>query len=467
MAQTHEDMVAELLLPEIQQSLEQSRWSEASEALDELLDPEVADVLVGLPAELRVKGFTLLPPERAAVVFDFFEQDVQESLIEQLSEEQVAAVFRRMDVDDRVDFLASAPEEVAQSTLALLDPQERAQTEQVLAYPEQSVGRLITPDYLTLRPEWTVAKALAHIREHGEHAETLHTLYVVDDQGRLIDHIRLRTLVLARVDQTCEELREGQVVALNAQEDRESAVRMMDRYDLPVLPVVDSQGVLVGVVTFDDMADVAAEETTEDIHKLGGMAALDQAYLSTSIVELVRKRGVWLLLLFFGELLAVTAMGFFHKHLEEMMILALFIPLIIASGGNSGSQAATLIIRALAVGEVKLTDWWRIFHRELSSGLVLGSMLGIAGLVVGSLIAFYLPSAGIDGLPAALHIGFAIGTSVVGVVVTGVLTGSMLPFALQSVGLDPATCSTPFVATIVDVTGLVIYFLVAVLVLGI
>ena len=467
MVESHGDMVAELLLPEIQQMIEQSRIDEIVEAFGELLDPEVADVMIGLPEELRAKAFEMLPADRAADIFDFLNQDHQESLVEQLSDEQVASVFNQMDPDDRVDFFEDAPEEVAQSTLALMDPDERAQTEQLLEYPEDSVGREMTPDFLTLDPDMNAAQALEKIRREGHDAETLHTLYIVDRLGHLLSHVRLRSIVLADPQQRMDVLHEGTTVSLNTHDDRERAVEVMERYDMPVLPVVDEQGALVGVVTFDDVADVAEEEATEDIHKLGGMAALDQSYLSTGIVSLVRKRGVWLMLLFFGELLAVTAMGFFHKHLQEKVILALFIPLIIASGGNSGSQAATLIIRSLAIGELKLTDWWRILRREITSGLVLGSMLGLTGLIVGTLIAYYLPTAGIDTASEALRVGFAIGTALVGVVMMGIVMGSMLPLVLESAGLDPATCSTPFVSTIVDVAGLIIYFVVAMLVLGV
>ncbi len=467
MIDSRDDMVTELLLPEMQQMLADGRTREVREALEELLDPEVADLLRGLAPPQRAAAFRLLSGERAADVFDFLEQDDQEALIDELSDEQVAAVFNEMDTDDRVDFLEDAPSDLARSTLDLLEPEARAETERSLEWPAESVGRLMTPRYITVRPAWTVEQTLEQLRDSGRHAETLHTLYLIDDAGNLIDHIRLRELVLAAPDQTCEHLREGSVVSLNAQDDRETAVRMMQRYDLPVLPVVDQDNVLVGIVTFDDVADVAAEETTEDIHKLGGMEALGRSYFSASLADLIRKRGLWLMVLFFGGLLTVTAMGFFHKQLQETAILALFVPLIIASGGNSGTQAATLMVRSLAVGELRPADWWRILGRELASGLVLGSILGVIGLVVATLVAWWLPAAGAGALSAALHVGFAIGTAIVGVVITGVVTGAMLPLGLEWIGVDPAACSTPFVATVVDFAGLVIYFLVAMIVLGI
>jgi len=460
------DAVAELVAPEVAALLSKGDRAQAAGVLEGLRDPEVADVLRGLDAGMQAEAFGLLSGERAADVFDFLDQAEQERLVEALNDTQVAEIFNAMDSDDRVDFLEDAPEEVAESTLALMAPDQRRQTEKLLEYPEDSVGRLITTNCLTVRPAWTVRQAMDHLRQTGSDAEMLHTIYVVDERRRLLDHIRLRSLVLAEQDTRCETLREGQVVSLHAEDDRESAVQMMERYDLPVLPVVEADGVLVGVVTFDDVADVASEETTEDIHKLGGLDALETAYLSTPLTTMARKRGVWLTILFFAGLLTVSAMGVFHEQLKERAILALFVPLIIASGGNSGSQAATLIVRALATGDVRTADWAGVFKRELISGLMLGSILGFVGLIVATSVALMLPAAETTGLATALPLGVAIGTAVVGVVITGVLVGSMLPLGLVKLGADPATCSTPFVATIVDVAGLMIYFTVASVVLG-
>lgn len=461
------DAVAELITPEVSGLLEAGDRQGAASVLAGLRDPEVADVLHALEPEQRVEAFGLLPGERAADVFDFLEQPEQEQLVEALNDTQVAEIFNAMDSDDRVDFLEDAPEAVAESTLALMDPEERAQTEKLLEYPEQSVGRLITTDYVTVQPAWTVREAMDHLRQTEPDAEMLHTIYVVDERGRLLDHIKLRSLVLAAPDQLCQSLREGQVVSLHAEDDQEQAVTMMERYDLPLLPVVEADGVLVGLVTFDDVADVASEETTEDIHKLGGLDALETAYLSTPLTVMARKRGVWLSVLFVAGLLTVSAMGFFHEQLQARAILALFVPLIIASGGNSGSQAATLIVRALATGDVRTSDWVGVFRRELVSGLLLGTLLGVVGLVVATLVSLMLPAAEASGFGDAVTLGFAIGTAVVGVVITGVLVGSMLPIGLVKVGVDPATVSTPLVATVVDVAGLVIYFTVATVVLGV
>ncbi len=454
-------MTAELVTPVIEQLLADRNVGQIRQALAELRDPEVADVLEQLEPRQQAVVFRLVPQDRRPEIFTHLELEDQEDLVEDLNDEQVAEIFNEMDPDDRVDFLEDVDEEVAEQTLALMEPEERAETEAILEYPEESVGREMTPDFLTVQPHWTVDDTLAYIREQGEDAETLDTLYVVDDAGQLIDYVRLRALVLGSPHDRIEALRRGDVVALDAHDDRERAVEVMEKYDLPVIPVVDA-GRLVGIVTFDDIADVAEEEVTEDMQKMGGMAALDEPYRSSTIWELVVKRVVWLMVLFGGGLLTVWAMGGFRDSIEKYVVLALFVPLIIASGGNSGSQAASLMIRSLAIGELLVADWKMVLRREIVSGLLLGSILGVCGLVSGAVAASLV---GVDDKPIWLY-GFAIGTAVVGVVVMGTLTGSMLPFLMKRIGLDEATSSTPFVATIVDVAGLILYFVVTNVILG-
>ena len=457
--------IGQLLSPEIAAMLETGQRDQARSALVDLLDPEVGEVIEALAHEQRVVAFQLLPLERAAEVYALLPTDVQEDLLEELGHDQVAPVVNEMDPDDRVELIEDLAPEQADELLSRLQPEERRETEEILTHPEESVGRLITPDYLTLRPEWTVRQALDHPRQHGRDAETLHTLYVVDDHGRLLDHLQLGDLVLAGPLDRCEALRRGQTVSLRANDDREEAVKVMERYDLPVVPVVDEQSTLVGVVTFDDVADVAEEEVTEDIHKMGGMEALEYPYLSATIMELVRKRGLLLALMFVFGMLTVIAMGVFRGPIENIPILALFVPLIMASGGNSGSQAASLVIRALALGEVNLRDWFRVLRRELISGLILGSILGATGMVLATLVAMLVLDTDVAAPGGAVWTGFSIGTAIVGVVMVGTLTGSMLPIIMQRIGLDPAASSTPFVTTIVDVAGLLIYFGLAVLLL--
>ncbi|MHC4995344.1 MAG: magnesium transporter, partial [Planctomycetota bacterium] len=304
-----------------------------------------------------------------------------------------------------------------------------------------------------------------HIRENGADAETLNVVYVVDSGGRLQDFVRLKKLLLADPAAKCESLCKGRVRSLLATDDQEAAVVMMREYDTPVLPVTDDDGVLVGIVTFDDVADIAEEEVTEDMQKMGGMQELDEPYIEAPLMELVWKRVVWLFILFCGGLVAVSAMGFFDEALAKYTILALFVPLIIASGGNSGSQAASLIIRSLTTAEVDTGDWLLVLRRELASGLLMGGLLGVCGFITGMAACFVPMFADTLASPPTLY-GLAIGLSVLAVVMVGTLTGGMLPLLLKKMGFDPAAGSTPLVATIVDAAGLVLYFVVATLVLG-
>jgi magnesium transporter len=358
--------------------------------------------------------------------------------------------------------LEELPGPVVQRLLNLLSAEELKIAISLLGYPEESIGRLMTPEYVAVRPGWTVARALEHIRRHGHDSETLNVIYVVDASWRLIDDLRLQEIILAQPDTRIEELMDEHFVALRATDDQETAVQVFRALDREALPVADARGVLVGIVTIDDVLDVAEEEATEDIQMLGGSEALDAPYMSTPFGELVKKRARWLIILFLGEMLTATAMGYFEKEIARAIVLSLFIPLIISSGGNSGSQAAALIIRALAIGELRLRDWFRVIQRELFSGLVLGSILGTIGIIRVSVWQYLFHTYGPHWLLIALTVGF----SLVGVVLWGTVSGAMLPFIMQRLGADPATSSTPFVATLVDVTGLIIYFTVAALLLS-
>jgi magnesium transporter len=319
----------------------------------------------------------------------------------------------------------------------------------------------MTPDAIALRATWTAAEVLEHLRRVGSDSETINVLYVVDEAGKLLHDIRLREIILASPDSRVADLVERDLVALLATDDQEQAVRAFERYDRTVLPVIDTQGILLGIVTVDDILDVVKEEATEDIQKLGGVEVLDEPYLDIGFLRLVRKRATWLCALFLGELLTATAMAYFEHELARALVLALFIPLIISSGGNSGSQAATLVIRALSLGEVSLRDWWRIMRREVMAGLALGTVLGAIGFLRIVIAAQFTHVYGEHYLLVALTVAIAL----LGVVMWGTFSGSMLPLLLRRLGRDPAVSSAPFVATLVDVTGLVIYFSVAVVVL--
>jgi magnesium transporter len=443
--------IGDLLAPEFIELLDQKQTQAARIALLDLFEPQVAEVLEALPAKYMAIAFRLLPRQKAADVFTLLPEDQQQMLLEEMTHEQLAQLFDEMPPDDRAQVFEEMPGQVAAKVLALMRPEERRKTQIILGYPHESIGRIMTPDYLTLRPDWTVQQAMEHIRLHGRDAETINTLYVVNELGILIDDIRLRQLILADPQAKIESLMDNHVISLTASHDREEAVRVMNRYDFPVLPVIDSGGVLVGIVTFDDVADVAQ--------------ALEEPYISAPIWEIIRKRGLWLSVLFVGELLTASAMGYYEDEIRRAVVLALFLPLIISSGGNSGSQAATLVIRAMAVGEVRLRDWWRVLRREIICGVVLGSWLGFIGLfrVHAWIWAGWMSAEDVRGHPHLL--AWTVFAAVTGVVLWGTLVGSMLPIILRRLKLDPATISAPFVATLVDVTGLVIYFSTAMLLL--
>src|SRR5438045_211116 len=386
-----------------------------------------------------------------------------------MAHEQVVAILNEMSPADRTALLEELPSAAARQLIRLLTPEERRVATALLGYPGDSVGRLMTPDFIQVKEEWTVQHVLDYVRQYGRDSETLNFVYVVDDRGKLIDDVRMREFLLRPLTAKVSEIRDQSFVALNVGDSQQDALNVFRKYDRAALPVVDSSGVLVGIVTADDMLDVAEKEATEDIQKFGGMEALEEPYMRIPLWRMVRKRAGWLVILFLGEMLTATAMANYQKELAKALVLALFLPLIISSGGNSGSQASTLMIRAMALGEVTLRDWWHVMRRELQAGLSLGVILGVIGTVR---VAFwsmidkkYLhhqpPVYGAHWPLVALTVGIAL----VGVVLWGTLSGSMLPFLLRRVGADPATSSAPFVATLVDVTGLVIYFSIALVIM--
>ncbi len=425
---------------------------------------EICTLLEMLTREDANTVFRSLPRETAATVFERLSHDDQVALVENLSPDgdRLASLLNDLSPDDRTAFFAELPDPDVQHLLAMLDPKEREVAVRLLGYPEESVGRLATTDYIAVRPDWTVEQALRQIRRFGRDSETINVIYIVDRQWKLLDDVRIRDILLAEPDDTILSLMDHRFVSLAADDDQETAVGIFREYDRATLPVVDSKGVLVGIVTADDVLDVAEEEATEDIQKLGGLEALDSPYLDTSLYTLIKKRARWLAVLFVGEMFTATAMGYFEAEIAKAVVLALFVPLVISSGGNSGSQAASLMIRALAVGEVRLRDWWRVMHREVWSGLALGGILGLMGFLRVTVWANTFNMYGDHWMLLGLTVGLAL----VGVVMWGTIAGAMLPFVMQRLGADPATSSAPFVATLVDVTGLVIYFSVAAVILS-
>ena len=434
-------------------------------ALKKYVEPWLPADLAPLIAELSVEELAALfrvgSRELAVATFTYVPIDGQKKLLKMLTQEQAAALLNALPPDDRTAFLNELPLDVAMQMLAMLTPDERQVAQALLAYPEHSVGRMMTLDFVAVRPEWSVREALDYIREHGYDRETLNMVYVVDAEGHLIDDIRVRRLLLSPLDRPLSALLDGNFTWLAPTDDREKALGYFKKFDRVALPVVDETRKLIGIVTVDDMLDVAEAEATEDIQKLGGTEALDEPYTTIALSRMVKKRASWLVVLFLGEMLTATAMSFFEGEIAKAVVLALFVPLVISSGGNAGSQAATLVIRALALGEFKLRDWWRVMRREFAAGTALGVILGVIGFLR---IAIWSQFSGTYG-PHWHLVASTVGLSLVGIVLWGSLMGSMLPLLLKRLGLDPATSSAPFVATLVDVTGLIIYFSVAYLIM--
>jgi magnesium transporter len=423
---------------------------------DFLDDQNISDVaeLVEEYPDYESQIIANMSVHRSASVFKILDLSTQKRIIHELPANSTASLLNELPPDDRTDFLEELPSNVVRELIKLLDPEERKITLSLLGYPENSIGRLMTPDYVYVYPNNTIDEVFATIRKFGKDSETIEVIYVINDKGELLDDIRIRDFILNPPEKKVSELMDGRGISLNAFDDQETASEVFKMNNRVALPVVSNSNKLLGIVTIDDMLWVASEEFSEDIQKIGGTAALDEPYLDVPLFKLYKKRIIWLIILFIGETLTIAAMSSFQETLEQVLVLSTFIPLIISSGGNSGSQAATLIIQAMALGEITVSDWWRIARREIISGLVMGATLGIMGffIVFGGYHFFDLFG------EHYIRIGFAIGTAVIGVVTWGTIMGSMLPLLLKRLGADPATSSTPFIATLVDVTGLLIYF---------
>jgi len=454
-------MLGNLLRPDIEKMIRDKDWKHLRQEFAQLDPSDLAEILEEFPLQDAALVFRILPRDAAAVIFEYLPLELQTKLVQSLADEQLVNVVNAMAPDDRTRLLEELPPEVTKRVLGSLTPSELKIARQLLGYPEDSAGRYMTPEYVAVRPDMTAAEALAYIRKHGKGAETLNVIYVINEKGRLLSDLKLAGLVMADPNSKVEDLSDGQLFNISATADREEFVAAFEKYDRVALPVTDSKGVMLGIITIDDVLDVAEAEATEDIQKLGGMQALEAPYMDSPFFDMIKKRAGWLMVLFFGEMFTATAMAYFEGEIKRAVVLTLFIPLIISSGGNSGSQATSLIIRSLAVRELELSDWLRVMRRELLSGVVLGSILGAFGF----LRIVLWPSRLVIYGPYFVRIGLAVAISLVGVVLFGTLVGSMLPFLLRRLGLDPATASAPFVATLVDVSGLVVYFTAASIVL--
>jgi magnesium transporter len=425
----------------IREFLNDQNISDVAELINEL--PEYESQIIG---NMNV--------HRAVGVFKILDLSTQKDIIHELPPYKTAELLNELPADDRTAFLEELPSEVVKELIRLLNPEERKITLSLLGYPDGSVGRLMTPDYIAVQVDWNVQEVLDHIREVGKNSETIDVIYVVNDKGEFIDDMRIREILLAKPETLVGDIIDYRSITLRVNDDQEVANEVFKMNNRVALPVIDDKNILLGIVTIDDVLWVASEEFSEDIQKIGGTEALDEPYLEMPILKLFKKRVVWLIVLFLGEMLTATAMGYFEDEIAKAVVLATFIPLIISSGGNTGSQASTLIIQAMALGEITISDWWRVMRREIFSGILLGSVLGLIGFIRLEIWNEIFNTYGEHGT----QIGLAVGFSLLCVVLWGTVTGSMLPIILKRVGADPATSSAPFVATLVDVTGLVIYF---------
>lgn len=460
-------MLGHLLKPEFEELIQKKDWEALRIACEDLDPADIAEVLEDLPAEDSGLIFRILPRDTAGVVFEYLPLDQQTEIVQTLGSEQLKNVLNEMAPDDRTRLFEELPAEVTRRALEQLSADELKAARQLLGYPEDSAGRYMTPEYLALKPSLTAAEAIETVRRLGKGRETLNVLYVVDDKGILQADLRLSTLVMAEPGALVGDLPNRPLVAIPATANKDEIISTFEKYDRVALPVTDTRGAMVGIITADDVLDVAEEQATEDIQKLGGLEALEAPYMEIGTFEMLRKRGGWLAVLLVGGMLTATAMASFQDELLRAEVLSLFLPLIIASGGNSGSQATSIIIRALSLREISLGDWWKVALRELRSGVLLGLLLAGIGFV--RVVAWeWLFRAGVLSRGYGDHyllVATTVSASLIGVVLVGALIGSMLPFVLRRLGLDPAAASAPFVATIVDVTGIVIYFTVASIIL--
>ncbi len=440
-----------LIGPDLRDALQSSNPEELQELLEEFHPEDLADLVDELPEELAAKFLKKLPAEDAAEIFERLEDETQEALVEQMGPESVAQIAAEMAPDDRVELLEMLPDQASEAILQNLervDPEAAEEVAQIDKWPDQSAGRLMTTNYVSVPQSCTVAEAMKALREARE-AETIYYVYAVTAGHRLLAVASLRDLLRAEPEAPLSEVATENVISVPPTMDQEDVARRMAKYDLTAMPVVDERGAFLGIITVDDVIDVLTEEQSEDVQKLGGVEPIEAPYFATSFFTFIRKRAFWLLVLFVGEFFTGTALRSYDKVLEAVTALSFYVPLLVSTGGNSGGQSSSLIIRGMAVGEIKMSDWWRVLGREVAQGAVLGLILALVGMVRVLLWN--------DGARLAI----VIGVTLVGIVIMGCSVGSMLPFLLKRAGFDPATSSAPFIASLVDVLGILIYFNVA------
>lgn len=431
---------------------------------DEDYPAEVSKLLESLPYDHAVNTYLSLPEKVQLEIFSFLDHVMQRRVIEELPRPQISNILNSLESDDRTAFFDTLDGIEITEYLNLLNDKNRLATYDLLGYPEQSVARLINTNFTTVRKEWTIGQAAEHLRRFYTDTPAANVIFVVDNNGKLVDDIPIRRLVLTDQSKYISDIMDGFYVKLDIQDGIDEAIQKFKEYDRVALPVTNSNNVVLGVVTIDDVIDEAEEKDTKEMQQFGGLESLDLPYVKTGFFTMIQKRAGWLIILFFSEMLTATAMQHFQVELEKAVVLTMFLPLIMSSGGNSGSQAATLIIRAMALKELSARDWWYVMRREIFSGLTLGCILGTIGFIriaIWQKIGWYNYGAHYNWV----HIGLTVSFSLVGIVLWGTLSGSMIPMVLKKLKLDPATSSAPFVATLVDVTGLIIYFIVAAMIL--
>ena len=448
-------MLKELLKPEIKELIHNHKWMDLKDILSSWPAPEIADLVLDIDKYNRVLLFRALPRDLATDVFTYMEHEQREVLLIELTDQETRELLADLNPDDRTSLLEELPAKVTRSLLNLLSPEDLKEARELLGYPEESIGRLMTPDFVAVRPEWTIKDSLNQIRMFGKDSETVNRIYVTDRSGKLLDDILLRNIILANDKQTIADIADYNVVSLSAFDDQEEAVHTMEKYDISALPVVDSEGKLVGIVTFDDIMDISEEEATEDFQKISAINPVDQAYLNASSWRLWSKRFPWLLGLLLANFITAAVISVYSEIIEAVVALTFFIPMLIGTAGNTGTQSSTLIIRSLATNDIEINDWLKVFRKELFIGLLLGLALGCVTYFRGYF----------EGKDS-MNLAIVISSSMLILVIWANLIGALLPMALEKLKLDPAVISSPFIATFIDVTGMIIYFNIAILIMG-
>lgn len=446
-------MIGKLLIPEIKELIENKQWDTLKKFLEDPYPSDIADLIQDFDEVSAAVLFRLLSKESAFDVFAEMEPEFQGGILKQMSSQYIKEIISELEPDVRTKLFEELPGNLTQNLLNLLPAEERKEALAVLAYPENSVGRLITPDYIAVRPDWKVEKVFIHIRRREKDAETIDRIYIVNDEWRLLDDIPVKRFIFADPQQKVKALMDGRFISLSAYEDQEVAIRIMKKYNLVALPVTDSGTTMIGIVTIDDIMDVMEEETTEDFHKTAAVAPLEKNYTASSPLYLYKKRVPWLLFLLIAGFLSSSVIAHYENSIQLVIVLAFFIPVLTGAGGNTASQAAAIVIRALALGEIDFKDWFRVIKKEVITGILLALTLGVILFLWGTI------------WKGGTQIGIVVGLSMIGIILWANLIGSLLPIILTKLKLDPAVISSPFLATLLDASGLLLYFSIAKIIL--